>query len=310
MVKQVDYFSLRYRNICRKEGFIIELSYELKDGIADILFTFNEPMAIRESRYDNWTTNTCVSRQVLEYFFIQNRFDVSLIAEVDNDWIARRDTCEVFDLVELWSAELSDGEKSIFQQEINNTLAQGNIPWRIIQGRMIKIDALQFEEDLILETLTKMENTASAIPIFSNASNEFISALESMQAENYSTAILYAAMSYESTLKTVLGKPEGTADILTREFINSTYANDLPRVIKPGFKDNVMMTLPYLRNKLAVGHGKGTEDIATTKSLARLACNLAASLNAFLVGEYIARNESIVNTDAVENLLSEDELPF
>lgn len=60
---------------------------------------------------------------------------------------------------------------------------------------------------------------------------------------------------------------------------------NLPNTINPvGFKDSVLMSLPFIRNN-AASHGAGAVDSSISKSLANLAINLAASLCTYLIEE-------------------------
>lgn len=60
---------------------------------------------------------------------------------------------------------------------------------------------------------------------------------------------------------------------------------DLPQTLKPdGFKDNVLMSLPYIRNN-ASSHGAGSEPVIISKTLANLSINLSAVLCTYLIEE-------------------------
>ena len=64
-----------------------------------------------------------------------------------------------------------------------------------------------------------------------------------------------------------------------------------------GFKDNVLMALPYIRNNFSA-HGAGSSNVEIDKPLANLAVNLASALDTYLVEEY--KNSSVIN-DAEDN---------
>ena len=55
---------------------------------------------------------------------------------------------------------------------------------------------------------------------------------------------------------------------------------------KEGFKDKVMMSLPFVRNNSGADHGAGAQKVIISKAMANLAINLAASLNTYLLEEY------------------------
>ncbi len=47
-----------------------------------------------------------------------------------------------------------------------------------------------------------------------------------------------------------------------------------------------MMSLPFIRNNSGSDHGAGAKDIIISKPMAKLALNLAAALNTYLIEEY------------------------
>lgn len=53
-----------------------------------------------------------------------------------------------------------------------------------------------------------------------------------------------------------------------------------------GFREKVMMSLPFIRNNSGSDHGAGAKDIIISKPMAKLALNLAAALNTYLIEEY------------------------
>lgn len=46
------------------------------------------------------------------------------------------------------------------------------------------------------------------------------------------------------------------------------------------------MSLPYVRNNSGADHGAGAKEVVITKPMAKLAVNLAAALNIFLIDSY------------------------
>lgn len=90
--------------------------------------------------------------------------------------------------------------------------------------------------------------------------------------------------SYESMLKIMLGSAKGNASALTQRYVEEKI--HLPENVNVnGFKDSVLMSLPYIRNNCAA-HGAGEANVVISKSLAHLAINMASSLNTYLIEEY------------------------
>ena len=197
------------------------------------------------------------------------------IYQVDLEWFNKREYYEWFDIIELWDAELSDKEKVDFRNSVNDVFSDYEQPWRLFQGRIIKIDAMQFEQDIKQRMLDLLTTNVSEVPLFQNALDEYVRAMEFFNRKEFKDCILYAEKSYESSLKIVCEKSDGQADSLTQAFMRSTFSDDLPvQLSKDGFRDKVLAVLPYLRNQLKVGHGDGGESVSITPALARLALNL------------------------------------
>ena len=143
-------------------------------------------------------------------------------------------------------------------------------------------------------------------PVFQNALDEYVRAIEFFDKHEYKDCVLYAEKSYESALKIICNQTDGQADRLTRAFIKSDFVDDLPQQMNnEGLRINVLTALPYLRNQLKVGHGEGGESISITPGLAKLVLNLSATLNSFLVEQYISHLPA-----PTELPDEEDELPF
>ena len=66
------------------------------------------------------------------------------------------------------------------------------------------------------------------------------------------------------------------------------YFDDLPESIRSGFAEQVMKTLPFMRNKLA-GHGQGAEIVDVPVVYGELAMQLAAVLHNFLITKHLER---------------------
>ena len=176
-------------------------------------------------------------------------------------------------------------EKKEFSQAINSFLDENNIPWRILDGKMIKIDAQQFECDLKAKALAQMQELKDAEPKFQSAFTELTTAVEAFENGDYQSAISNAEKSYESVLKVILGVDSGNANQLTQ-----TYRDTLLKVPATmqvgGFESQVMKSLPFIRNNSGADHGAGAKEIMISKPMAKLAVNLAATLNTFLIDSY------------------------
>ena len=213
-------------------------------------------------------------------------------AELTEDSLAEAFTPYLFDVIELQYKKLSSGEQVKFQIEINNVFSDNDIPWLLHDGRMIKVDSQQFEQDLKQKALLQMQELTKVEPVFQSAYVELVKAIEFFQKGDYAEAISNAGKSYESVLKILLDVDNGNADMLTTKIANNEYLT-LPCGMTPvGFKDKVLMSLPYIRNQSSASHGAGRNQVEIPKSLANFAINLAASLDSYLIDTYVEQKSN------------------
>lgn len=298
-------FSKRYKDLLEDNTFISELPDDLKRKLVLHLKRFDEPSKNVVSRYDGYMIDSSAEYETLELYWEMNGWSTDNISQVDEGWYYIRETYELFDIVELWSTVLSQGEKLPFKKELNFLLEQYEMPWLLSDGKIIKIDAQQFEQDLRNKALKEMEVFSGIVPEFKNAYLEFLEACDKFTNKDFKYTILSACKSYESVLKVVLNNTSSTADALTKAFINSEYMSELPfGVSKTGFQEKVLTALPFLRNKIA-GHGSGEETYEVPESLARLSVNLASSLNTYIMEQYRA-NMVIKRPEKIDD----NEIPF
>lgn len=289
-------FSVRYKDLIKNENGNLtdnicgDISFGVKEKIAKVLVEFAEPQIYHPSRYDNFTETTTAldsaGEQLNEIIGISaaNFMDEGVKFSIGPVMgIASMFTPYLFDLIELQHNELSENEQKPFRETINDLFRRNNIPWVLADGKMVKIDAVQFEMDLKNKTEQLMLELKDAQPIFQPSYDELNKSLEFYDKGEYPDALLYAEKSYESVMKVCLGSQKGNAAQLTNQIVQNIH---LPSSFKEtGFKDNVLMSLPYLRNSLS-GHGAGSEKIIVSKEIANLGINLACSLITYIVAEY------------------------
>ncbi|MDE7137529.1 MAG: abortive infection family protein, partial [Ruminococcus sp.] len=152
-------------------------------------------------------------------------------------------------------------------------------------GKMIKIDAQQFECDLKAKVLEQMKELKDAEPKFQSAYTELTTAIEAFEKGDYQSAINNSGKSYESVLKVILNADRGNVDKLTNKYM-STFLEVPETMKKEGFREKVMMSLPYVRNNSGADHGAGAKEVVISNPMAKLAINLAAALDTYLIEEY------------------------
>lgn len=153
---------------------------------------------------------------------------------------------------------------------------------------MVKIDAQQFELDLRRKTLESLKELQDINPKFQSAYSELLQACSFIETQNYGEAIVNAGNSYESVLKVICAEQKGNADKLTNKYVDDILSNLPASMTNAGFREKVMMALPFIRNNSSSGHGAGEELVTISKPLAKLAINLSAAMNTYLIEEYIA----------------------
>lgn len=288
-------FSQRYKDIIWTEDhgynkdFIDDLWIDKKERIVEVLEEFAQPRRIKKSRYDDETEETTALEMAVNEYNSINRYN----REIDDSYfgfgphlLTSIATDMLWDLIELQSEFLSFDEQVAFQNKLNKVLEEQEIQWKLIDGRMVKLDSEQFTFDLKMKTLNEIKKLRDEDAKFQGAFNELQNAFSSLDSGKNSEAVNWAEMSYESMLKVINGTDRGNANALTKELLEKSGLISLPETIKAeGFKENVLMTLPYIRNNITA-HGAGSKQVKIDAALANLAVNMACALETYLVEVY------------------------
>jgi hypothetical protein len=291
-------FSRRYSSIIdvgngkMDDSICGEIPYITRKRISGIMREFAEPQKYQRGRYDN---DEVVSDALTEAAFRLNDIlgydavnsNMGFIAWSGYDNLSLLFTPHLFDLIELQCSELSSEEAIAYQREINDLFQDDNIPWLLCDGRMIKIDPVQFELDLKAKAIEKLNILKDSEPKFQAPFDELVKACELCEKNQFDDAISSAEKSYESVLKIACGESRGTADKLCSNFIARYLDDCLPSsMTADGFKRSVMLALPYIRNNSGAAHGAGADNPIIPRELANLSINLAAALNVFVIEYY------------------------
>ena len=295
-------FSERYGELLQDESSWFggddgsTVPYNAKVLIARIMEDFREPISFQPNRYDSYTVETdaldlaiCKLNESVDYRVVD--LDMMCMGSGLDEVhaLANVHTPHLFDLIELQYEELSDdieNGKGGFRDEINKVLREQDIPWILVDGRLVKIDSKQFEQDLKLKTLGEMKELKDACPLYQGAYDELRKAIDFLGRGDYAEAVINAEKSYESVLKVILGSESETeaANGLTKR-LHEAGNLSLPEGLKPeAFQSSVLMSLPIIRNK-AAAHGSGATGCEISRPMANLAVNLACALNTYLIQE-------------------------
>lgn len=270
--------------------------YNAKVLIARVMEDFREPISFQPNRYDSCTVNTdaldlAISEldEHVDYRVVD--LDMACMGSGLNEVhaLANVYTPHLFDLIELQYEELSDDAengKGGFRGEINKVFREHDIPWLLVDGRLVKIDPKQFEQDLKLKALGEMKELKDANPLYQGAYDELRKAIDFLGRGDYAEAVINAEKSYESVLKVICGP--GSETEAANGLVKRLFEADrlpLPEGLKPGaFQGGVLMSLPIIRNK-AAAHGSGTTGREIGAPMANLAVNLACALDTYLIQE-------------------------
>lgn len=277
-----------------------DIDYSYNDSLLSVMHTFSEPIKESYDRYNpTWTRDTNAFDLALEKFNgkMQSNYHIGTLHNVfypdrpDNESLSVQPIYYIFSIIELQFNELSDSEAKDFIKEINNVFSEKELPWLLTGGKIIKVDAKQFECDLKAKALTQMKELKDAEPQFQFAYTELTTAIEAFEKGDYQSAINNAGKSYESILKVILGADRGNADKLTTQYMEQ-FLTVPDTMSKPGFREKVMMSLPYVRNNSGADHGAGAKEVIISKPMAKLTVNLAAALDTYLIEEYVSHQSN------------------
>lgn len=270
--------------------------YSAKVLVARVMEDFREPISFQPNRYDSYTVDTNaldlainelnehVDYRVVDLDMMRMGSSLDEVHALANVY-----TPHLFDLVELQYEELSDDAengKGGFRGEINKVFRENDIPWFLVDGRLVKIDPRQFEQDLKLKALSEMRELKDADPLYRRAYDELRKAIDFLGRGDYAEAVINAEKSYESVLKVICGPKSETeaANSLIKRLLEADNLS-LPESLKPeAFQGSVLMSLPIIRNK-AAAHGSGTTGREISAPMANLAVNLACALDTYLIQE-------------------------
>lgn len=302
-------FSQRYKELIRNASqagsiqFLDDIDYDIRRKIAGVLLDFREPQMYQPDRYDDFTVTTDALISAAErlneaYGYEAVNFlsgmEPGNLGEDEQVRLGSQSTTLVFDLVELLYDELSDTKengKSDFHTEVNVVFRDESLPWLLVDGRMVKIDSRQFEQDMKRKVAERLNVLKDAAPVFQSSYDELVRAIEFLDKDDFAEAVTNAAKSYESALKVLCDEENAAAEKLTKKAINSGLL-ELPDSMKPeGFQDKVLMSLPFIRNRPGAAHGAGAGNSEISRNMANLAVNLACALDTYIADEWASRQQ-------------------
>lgn len=213
----------------------------------------------------------------------------------------------VFDVIEIFHTETPPESRFALQQAVNDALVDFACAWRLSDGMFFRVDSEFLENELLAHASELLEDQK-----FEGANDEFRTARDKLTDGSARDAITYAAHSVESTLKATANTHSGDAKALLQQFVEDGFMDDVP-LSKARAVAKAMQCVSILRNELG-GHGQGSEILDPPQPYAELAIHLAASVNRFVIGQYLRKNprpdEAELPAEPKETPTLEKEIPF
>lgn len=303
-------FSQRYKELIRNAPqaestqFLDDIDYDIRRKIAGVLLDFREPQMYQPDRYDDdftVETNALISaverlNEAYRYKAVDFPSGMSSGFWGDDEQVrlSSRPTSLIFDLVELLYDELSDSEengKNDFRAEINSVFSDNDIPWVLIDGRMIKIDSKQFEQDMKRKAAERLNELKDAAPVFQSSYDELVKGIEFLDKDDFAEAVTNAAKSYESALKVLCNAENAAAGKLVSEIVKRGLLELPDGMEQKDFESKVLMSLPFIRNRPGAAHGAGAGNGEISRNMANLAVNLACALDTYIADEWAIRQQ-------------------
>ena len=286
-------FSQRHsKSVFAKDANLIKqklpLSLRLRHTIASILIEYEEED--RRNFNNSWDyTNTIEDAQkYLHKVMGPDALTISTTTEKRNlgfiEAIQHGYSRQVLDCIEAWFCRAPEHWVSSAERELNEAFSINESPWRVLNGEMLLIDSGYLHAELI----SKQVDFMKALSV-NGAMEEFQMALREFQQGEFAHAITEAAKSVESTLKFVMGDNaetdlSGLLKLLRKtDLVPSYYSNFFESFTK------IIQATGITRNQPGNAHGQGCEIVNSSKSLAEFQINLAASVNKFLLANYLKR---------------------
>lgn len=306
-------FSKRHEQAIWDRKLGLSLPRRLRRRIWSLLGRFDHIYHYQPDPSDNWNEKTSVLEQ-LPGELCHRYGDDNLLARAEDGgarvpvdlkgFVEGAYPSQVFDVVELFYAQIPSERQPEFQREMNAIFEEERSEWRMADGQFFKVDSQFLEAHVVARSyeLLKAEGFEGALDEFNQARNE-------LAADNVKGAIHNACKSLESVLKAVSGVESANAGVLIKSLAERGFYEGLPDDVARAFGDQVLMALPFLRNRLG-GHGQGTAVIEVPRLYGELAIHLAASFLLFVVHRSIQLKGPAVEPSVPAASLSDDDIPF
>ena len=308
-------FSQRYHRAIREGRIVIDLPQDIRPKTRTCIEKYNEIIGVKRDPYDNFIHNSSVVEEAILELMTEYGWDkipgcnfvqTGEYYKAFRHLIGSAKDWQLFDFIELALKQMQDKESEECRKKINQIFDIHQCPWRIADSEFFKLDA-----DFVGERLASQAHDALTANKFYGAADEYAKARQHLASGDIKDAIFYAGKSFESIIKVLTGKSNANADQLIKGMLEDGYFDDLPEEVRKGFCEQVLKSLPTLRNRLG-GHGQGSEIMTVPNVYGDLALQMAAAFHNFLISKYLERNPVEVEEEKPSQSLSvpDDEIPF
>lgn len=287
-------FSQRYRRALASGRIIVDLNEEFRRKLWSQMQAHDDSVGVQRDPNDRWIDNSSALAEAAAELIIEHGWDqlppppgkaeLGVAYANQRHLVMTGEAPVVFDYVEVAFKWMEDATKAGFKSKLNGLFDLLECPWRFTDGEFFKLDA-----DFVGARLVDEAHSALATFNFDGAAHEFAKARQDAVSGEPKDAILYSAKSFESVLKVLTGLENANADSLIRALIGQGYLDDLPEAARASFGEQILKTLPSLRNRLA-GHGQGSTVVQVPPVYGELALQLAAAFHNFLLAKHLQRN--------------------
>lgn len=315
-------FSNRHRRALASGELTVDLSGRLRTRLWRLMGRCNESFSVQRDPNDGWTETTDflseLQTDLLDAYGI-NGLVVEDPDGIGHDadfawWFDAGPAAGALDAVEGFLGYVDEGNRAAFAASVNDVMVEEDSSWRLLDGEFILLDSVFVHDRLVSGSQAALHSVR-----FSGAAQEMLSAENDLVDGDGRGAIHNAGSAFESTMKAALERDDVTPKQLTDALVEVGFLDGLPEKHRDGFVTNVLMALPWMRNRLG-GHGQGRDHQPVPAPYARLAIGLAAVLNEFVVALAIERDSSLVVEEAKpsadEDLVfvpfsaTDDDIPF
>lgn len=261
---------------------------------------FNETYGIQPDSNDNWIVDTSHLEE-LPSRLLDVYGEETLSADLDElcketglrlkDWIRKTSGERVLDAVEAFLIVLGDEERIRCVAMLNEVLEQQDSPWRLLTEQFVLLDSVFVHTELVQRASEALSHAD-----FEGSARHLIDAHHDLADGDTRGTIHNAGCSLENTMKAMLRREDGTTKRLLDDLLATGAFDDVPERHRAAFVNNVIMSLPWLRNRFG-GHGRGPVVSDLPNSYGRLALGLAAVLNEFLVRLHLERSATPTDAD-------------